>query len=68
METVSAWQSNFVYKVGEAAEVLSRKKMSLAGAIYLSNVVIMARVRCIDSNCQVPLMNRSIRSKAPFDR
>jgi hypothetical protein len=28
-------------QVGEAAEVLSRKKISLAGAIYLSNVVIM---------------------------
>jgi hypothetical protein len=28
-------------QVGEAAEALSRKKMSLAGAIYLSSVVIM---------------------------
>ena len=28
-------------QVGEAAEVLSRKKISLAGAICLSNVVIM---------------------------
>jgi hypothetical protein len=28
-------------RVGEAAEVLSRKKMSRAGAIYLSSVVIM---------------------------
>jgi hypothetical protein len=28
-------------QVGEAAEVLSRKKISLVGAIYLSNVVIM---------------------------
>jgi hypothetical protein len=28
-------------QVGEAAEALSRKKISLAGAIYLSNVVVM---------------------------
>jgi hypothetical protein len=30
-----------MHAFGEAAEVLSRKKMSLAGAIYLSNGVIM---------------------------
>jgi hypothetical protein len=38
-------------QVGGAAEVSSRKKMSLSGAICLSNVVVMPRVRCIDLSC-----------------
>jgi hypothetical protein len=58
-------------QVGEAAEVLSRKKMSLAGAICLSNVVIMptsAMYRLKHSSCQVPLMNKLIRFKAASGR
>jgi hypothetical protein len=50
-------------QVGEAAEVLSRKKISLAGAIYLSNVVIMP-----SAMCRLKLSSaRTVCSEVPVD-
>jgi hypothetical protein len=45
-------------EINDAAEIIKRKRMSLAGAIYLSNVLLMPRERCIGLNYLMPLMNK----------
>jgi hypothetical protein len=50
-------------EIAEAAEVLARSRITLEGAVYLCNVVLMP-VLCIASNCRMPLLSRLTECKA----
>jgi hypothetical protein len=54
-------------QVDEAAAILSRKKISLAGALYLSNVVVMPSAM-YRLKLSTPLTYKLIVSRAPSER